>query len=254
MLSNTPSEPVPGRSDYSLAAANKFGWSSLSGANPARVAILDAEIVGNRVLDAGCGGGGYVNLLTGKDLDAVGVERYDLFLRQSRVHGFNGKFVQGDLCTLPFVAKAFDTSFCFDVIEHLDDEAAIRELARVTARRIILTVPQEDQRSDFHLLTYMPYLDQTHLRYYTESALRDLAALVAPKQVRVFPECRVNFPRLIRKEAQYSSAIPGLARVYRRLQEFLLGRTSWPEWHVNWLAIIDLEGETRHWNPGTIDR
>jgi SAM-dependent methyltransferase len=253
-VSNAPSEPIGGRGDYSLAASQQFGWSSLSrDLNPARVAVLEAAIVGNRVLDAGCGGGGYIDFLTARGLGAVGVEKYELFLGQSRLQGFNGKFVQGDLCHLPFCAKAFDTTFCFDVLEHLDDEAALKELVRVTASRIILTVPQKDERPDFHLLTYMPYLDQTHLRYYTEPAVRDLASTVDPKHIQVLPECRVNFPRLIRKEARFVSAIPGVARVYGRLQEFLLDRTIWPDWYVNWLAIIDLDEAGRR-DPAKTDR
>jgi 2-polyprenyl-3-methyl-5-hydroxy-6-metoxy-1,4-benzoquinol methylase len=49
---------------YSLENAEKFKWSSVSGdLNPERISYLRKYIVGSRVLDAGCGGGGYVDFL-----------------------------------------------------------------------------------------------------------------------------------------------------------------------------------------------
>ena len=47
---------------------------------------------------------------------------------------------------LPFADGSFDTTICFDVLEHVaDDGQTIRELARVTRRRLVLAVPQADQ-------------------------------------------------------------------------------------------------------------
>ena len=65
----------------------------------------------------------------------------------ARQRQFKGLFVQADLAhRLPFADGLFDTTVCLDVLEHVaDDGQTIRELARVTRRRLVLAVPQADQ-------------------------------------------------------------------------------------------------------------
>ena len=49
---------------YSLENARAFGWNSVSGdLLPERVELLNKYVVGRTVLDAGCGGGGFVDHL-----------------------------------------------------------------------------------------------------------------------------------------------------------------------------------------------
>ena len=139
-----------------------------------------------------CGGGADVHHLTGKGYEVTGVDAHGAFLTVANERGYLGKFIKADLTeTLPFDDKSFDTTYCFDVLEHIDDAFAIRELVRVTRQRLIVGVPQKDDRKEKYLTTYYPYLDLTHLRYYTIDTLRDLLTSAGGCAVEVFPTDRV---------------------------------------------------------------
>ncbi len=177
---------------YSLDNARKFGWGSISGdLHPERLAHLETYLIGPRVLDAGCGGGGFVHFLSEHGFAAYGADLHPEFLNVARRQGWRGALVQADLSRLPFADQTFDTTFCFDVLEHVDDRAVIRELARVTKKRLILAVPREDEIMGAYSLTFRHYQDKTHLRNYTPESLDVLARGVRPAAVHVFPELLV---------------------------------------------------------------
>ena len=114
--------------------------------------VLDRarDLDGKRVLEAGCGRGGFAlwlasasapALLVASDFSAGG-------LRQARAAAQGVPAPAGwpaaDVAHLPFADGAFDTVFCFETIEHVvDPPAAVRELARVVAPggRLFLTTP-----------------------------------------------------------------------------------------------------------------
>jgi len=160
---------------YSLENAKKFKWSSVSGdLNPERISCLKKYIVGSSVLDAGCGGGGYVDFLCRQGFHVTGVDINSNFLDLASKYLRLGNYVSSDLNNLPFPDKHFDSTYCFDVLEHLDDLSALKELIRVTRNRIIITVPREDDFMHNYNLTFLHYQDKTHLRNYTEESLLDL--------------------------------------------------------------------------------
>jgi SAM-dependent methyltransferase len=104
-----------------------------------------------RVLDAGCGYGIY-SLMLGKrgfSVDAIDID-------SDRVAGLRRSLSElpeaqkhvrthvGSLTALPFADGSFDRIICPEVVEHIaDDQAALRELARVLAPggKLIFTVP-----------------------------------------------------------------------------------------------------------------
>ncbi len=104
---------------------------------------------GDRVLDAGCGRGFYLNFLrqlhpgaevTGVELDLPLLPRARAAVPGSRILGAN-------LYHLPFAEASFDKIVFSEVIEHIpDDGAALRELYRVLAPggRLALTTPNAD--------------------------------------------------------------------------------------------------------------
>lgn len=181
------------RNGYSLANAEKFGWSSISGElHPERRAHLEKYLIGPRVLDAGCGGGAFVHYLRLLGFDAYGADLYRQFLQVARERGFQGHFVRADLARLPFSDKTFDSLFCFDVLEHIvDDGAVVREFARVTRGRIVLAVPREDQELARTGLTFRHYQDKTHVRNYTDTSLEALVAPLNPRKIEIFTELEI---------------------------------------------------------------
>lgn len=227
--------------EYSVDNAERFGWGSLSSDLPhERLAILKQYAVGPRILDAGCGGGGYVNYLSSNGYEAVGVDVHSDFLDHGAKRGVKGTFYQADLTShLPFEDKHFDTTMCFDVLEHVDDRVAIRELSRVTRHRLIIIVPQEDTELSKIGLTLGPYRDLTHLRYYSRQSLNDLATLCGGEVVALFPESSVNVSVLAQRQLSVKSQWPLLTHLYSRTLEFLLKRCEPSKLHQNLAVVMD---------------
>lgn len=227
---------------YSLQSAREFGWYSIGRElAPFRLDTLSGQLVGRRVLDAGCGGGGYVDHLVRRGYDATGVDRHAAILDIAAARGFAGRFVLADLAgQLPFRDDAFESTYCFDVLEHVDDVSALRELARVTSRRLILTVPQDDSPMRRYGFRSPCYLDPTHLRYYSRDMVQALAASVAPRAVRIEGECPTNIRAMAIHRLTARSRFPGVTPVYKAVLDFILTRTVADEFHWNFLVVIDL--------------
>lgn len=85
-----------------------------------------------RILDAGCGTGGMLDLYRGwSDADACGVDVSPDALSFSRQRG-HGRLAGSDLTLLPFRSGTFDVVTALDVIEHVaDDSRAVEEISRV---------------------------------------------------------------------------------------------------------------------------
>jgi SAM-dependent methyltransferase len=229
---------------YSLENAKLFEWNSVSGdLLPERIDLLTKHVVGKTVLDAGCGGGAFVDYLVGKGFQATGVDKHDVFLQVARERRFKGTFVQADLAhRLPFADASFDTTICLDVLEHVpDDTETIRELARVTRRRLLIAVPQEDQWMWRYRLVFYAYRDPTHLRYYTPESLRALAESVRPSHADVFGEQEIYLQDLALQLLHPRSRYPLLTSVYQRLFRFLVIRTFPSVLYQNLAAVIDLQ-------------
>jgi SAM-dependent methyltransferase len=85
-----------------------------------------------RVLDAGCGTGGMLELFARwPDAEATGVDLSADALRFSHGRGHR-RLVGADLMLLPFRTASFDVVSALDVIEHVpDDGRAVQEISRV---------------------------------------------------------------------------------------------------------------------------
>jgi SAM-dependent methyltransferase len=114
------------------------------------------------VLDAGCGTGHNLDVL--RPFGAVsGVDLNRDAVALASARGVNAQCAS--ITRLPFQDRRFGLVACLDVLEHVDDdEAALRELRRVTARKgaLILTVPaypslvSEHDRAAGHVRRYSP--------------------------------------------------------------------------------------------------
>jgi 2-polyprenyl-3-methyl-5-hydroxy-6-metoxy-1,4-benzoquinol methylase len=91
---------------------------------------------GDRVLDAGCGRGFFLNLVTNlvPGVEITGVELDWHLLGIARAHVPAAPVASASIERLPFASGAFDRVIFTEVLEHIpDDRAAMDELVRVLA-------------------------------------------------------------------------------------------------------------------------
>jgi len=119
------------------------------------------HLVGDSVFDAGCGQPGFLNLIK-NDYRIAGIE-----VNKQRVDYCNR--ILGQNCVrldnldkrLDFKDNSFDTVVCLEVLEHLEDpESALKELIRISRKRVIVTVPFDEKIQYvlcLHCAIYTPY-------------------------------------------------------------------------------------------------
>ena len=104
-----------------------------------------APLAPESVLDAGCGEGEAIARLA--ELLPERVAAVDLepsCVAQVRERHPSVSASTGSVTDLRFEDDSFDLVLCLEVIEHVDDPArAVRELARVAGRNLVVSVPHE---------------------------------------------------------------------------------------------------------------
>jgi len=124
--------------------------------DPTRVAAEDRDRIervlavltpdAQSLLDVGCGNGICCNLAQRQQPHLKRVVGFDRSL--SALKYVETEKSAGDIHRLPFEDQEFDASVSLEVLEHLPlsiFEAAVREIARVTRRQIIITVPHSEK-------------------------------------------------------------------------------------------------------------
>jgi SAM-dependent methyltransferase len=113
-----------------------------------RARLLDEiePLAPRTVLDAGCGEGHVTawlaDALPGSEITGLEGRPEARIAFRTRNPGLRA--VEGDVRALPFPDGAFDLVLCTEVLEHLErPEEALRELGRVCADHVLLTVPHE---------------------------------------------------------------------------------------------------------------
>jgi SAM-dependent methyltransferase len=105
--------------------------------------LLDRHVIGRvaSALDVGCGTGAFLPILEQYADRVVGLD--PLGAGDSRIGAGDSRIVPGDAERLPFEAGSFDLAVALDILEHVDDGAAIGELARVVrpGASVVVTVP-----------------------------------------------------------------------------------------------------------------
>jgi SAM-dependent methyltransferase len=121
-------------------------WPRLS--RPARDAVLQALALepGDRVLDAGCGGGELLAQAAARGAVVSGIDAAPGMLAIAHERVPDAELYEGDITALPFADDAFDVATAFNSIQFTRDiPAAVAELARVAHRVAICnwTEPSE---------------------------------------------------------------------------------------------------------------
>ena len=128
-------------------------------------------------LEVGVGEGVIAQRLHRRFGRAVGLDLPDAGLREEWRARPGPHYLHADAGRLPFRDGAFDLVVCVEVLEHLrDPDAGLRELARVSSRHLLLSVPREPVFRGSNLLTgrYVKDLGNTpgHLNHWSRSSFQ----------------------------------------------------------------------------------
>ncbi|MDH4321085.1 MAG: class I SAM-dependent methyltransferase [Desulfobulbaceae bacterium] len=139
-------------------------------------------VEGARVLDAGCGTGGLLELMERENprIAAYGVDigHPPFFLPV-------GTFLSGSVSELPFVDDRFDVVTCSHVIEHLSDPAScVRELLRVCRPGGCVYLEVPSPRAAWFPFFNVFWDDPTHVRPYSRIGLCRLLEMQGAQVVK----------------------------------------------------------------------
>jgi SAM-dependent methyltransferase len=125
-------------------------------ANPVQRKLIDrfhgvlldriAELKPASFLDAGCGEGFVAALINQRapNVKLTGFDFNPASVALAQQMNPRCTFVTASIFEIPFGPRQFDVTGCFEVLEHqTDPTGALRELARVTDRALVLSVPHE---------------------------------------------------------------------------------------------------------------
>jgi SAM-dependent methyltransferase len=144
----------------------------MSQVDPALVAFV-AKRAGRRVLDLGCGLGGYSRALGDGGFDCYALDVVDEYVAAARGIGVHADRYDGE--RVPLKEKAVDTVILIEVLEHLEDPGSLlREAARVTARNVLVSTPNCTQSFGPVPIEFGHMLDVDHRQFFTVSSLREL--------------------------------------------------------------------------------
>jgi SAM-dependent methyltransferase len=93
--------------------------------------ILKRYGTGGRAIELGCGGGGNLDGLDGLVTERHGLDLHRNALSHARVAAPHLHLVEGDCRYLPYRSDAFHTVLMLDLLEHVDDQIALKEACRV---------------------------------------------------------------------------------------------------------------------------
>ena len=161
-----------GTVDYAEEFKNP-GWRTAF--NKERLAFLERQAPGKKILDIGCAMGFFLSIAKKEGWDCSGVElSKDAASHAKKVIGAK-RIHNGTLDTAPFKAGSFDCITMFDVIEHLDDPLPILKACRrllkrdgilmvETANVDSLTARVRKEKWGYYLLGHLVYFSPKTLR------------------------------------------------------------------------------------------
>ena len=180
----------------------------LSVVDPSLIELI-RERAGPRVLDLGCGLGGYSATLNRHGHRCRALDVNPRYVAAARALGVDASVFDGAL--IPFDDASFDTTIAIEVLEHVPDSSQLlAEIGRVTRGSFIATVPNCTQSFRPANVVFEHMLDTDHKHYFTTDSF---AALLR----QAFDEVAVA--EIVPVNADLASVLlpRGLARAYRFL-------------------------------------
>jgi 2-polyprenyl-3-methyl-5-hydroxy-6-metoxy-1,4-benzoquinol methylase len=188
-------------------------------------------LLGDSILDVGCGKADFLNFIK-NDYRISGIEvNRERATYCNQVLGQDvvqvGNLEQG----LRVESNSFDTVTCLELLEHLPDpESALKELLRISRKRVIITVPYKEEIRYVLCMHCGRYTSATdHLHSFNRENIRS----IVPDGVRV-----VKIQLLANRVLSY---LPGLSYIFRlpiligSFIDNILNRTI-P--HARWMMVI----------------
>ena len=128
---------------------------------------------GERVLDLGCGLGGYSKVLSERGLDVTALDVIPEYVERARQLGVRAELYDGERIAL--ADGSVDTVFLLEVIEHLEDPSALlREARRVARRNVLISTPNCTQSFGIAPVEFSHMLEVDHKQFFTVDSLREL--------------------------------------------------------------------------------
>lgn len=145
---------------YELIADVPINKKRITDLNKKCIQYITNNIEGNSVLDAACGRGFMLSHLFNKFDNNLKITGCDIVLPKYTLPE-DIQLVQGNLTQLPFLDNEFDTVICTHALEHIRQyKKAIKELIRVSAKKVIIVVPCQREYKytvDLHV-NFCPYM------------------------------------------------------------------------------------------------
>ena len=139
-------------------------------------ALLDSYLPkAASVVDVGCGAGAYGPPLIAARHEWLGLESNAHCCGILERRGLPFRKVNGE--QLPCADAEFDCAICIEVLEHTKDpEAFAGEVARITGRRALFSVPNLELLPYLHDWRVVPWhlLEGDHKNFFTRASLRAL--------------------------------------------------------------------------------
>ncbi|MDO8476022.1 MAG: methyltransferase domain-containing protein [Candidatus Rokubacteria bacterium] len=222
---------IPGWRD--LVAA-RLGEESYEAGHLARLeAVLGRPVAGLRLLNVGCGTGGFTVMARRAGARAVGVDAEPAAVeicRLKALHEGGGGAALGAVEALPFRDGTFDLVYCFSTLEHVGSVSeAVREMMRVARSGGAVYVHGPNALSCYeghYKLFWLPRMPKLLARWYLRARQRPtgfvdtLQPLLRGRLESLFRAAGARVTRLEAAEARMpetGSPLWPLVRAYYRL-------------------------------------
>jgi len=219
-----------------LIASEKQRLGSWGKTHPERTRIL-LKYSGEKILELGCCEGALVNFLYSQGYSVCGLDILPSTQWQPAPKKY---FVGADARHLPFLSEEFDTVVAFEVLEHLaEPREALQEMKRVARKNLILSTPDAELHPFLREsgLAFFPWVDRSHLSFFTENSLRALIRESGLK-IRLFTKINPVFPERILLE---SLGLP--AAIVRFLGKFLRCLPRQKKFRMTFLVVAEKNSE-----------